>query len=124
MNPSNAEWQKFSARHPLALSGSSKPRRSRPTQREPARQAAETDRVARVVERSRDVADADDADQAIVLEHRQMAECGSCSGDDRTCRAYRSRRRKPVAAEINCDILQIDAGSAVFGNSANDVAFA
>src|SRR5216683_1891360 len=28
----------------------------------------------RVIERSRDVADADDADQAVVLEHRQMAD--------------------------------------------------
>src|SRR5712675_2213300 len=36
----------ISAQTPVALSGSSKPRRSRPTQREPARQAAETDRVA------------------------------------------------------------------------------
>jgi len=104
----------FSTDQPAGFEWNLKPRRSRPTQREPVRQAAETDRVAsssNAVEMSRMLMT---PIRPIVLEHRQMADVFFVHEMANMFERI-VERRKPVAALKSIGQSSGDAGAPVFG---------
>src|SRR3954470_679536 len=76
-----------------------------------------------VVERARDVAHADDADQAVIVDHGQMADVlGVHDVTDLLERIGRGARHQLLHRDQFRD-LEIGAGRAMFGDGANHVAF-
>ena len=75
-----------------------------------------------VVERGRDVADADDADQAVIVDHRQMADVILVHEMTHMFERIGRAAGHQLLHRDQLRDLQIDAGRAVLGDGANHVA--
>src|SRR5204863_8656231 len=78
--------------------------------------------AALLVEGGRDVADADDANQTVIVDHRQMADVVSVHQVTSMFESIGRAARHQLMHANQLRDLQIDAGRAVYGNRANDVA--